>query len=61
MATNKKFWLVAMTNGYQLENIVDEHPFLGHVCSFVWVLAGLNEKLWTKIGFDQQEYLVGSR
>ena len=52
--------MVAMTNGYQLENIVDEYPFLAHISSFLWVLGGLNEKLWPKIGFDQHEYPVGS-
>ena len=61
MATNRKFWLVAMTNGYQLENLFDEHPFMGHICSLLWVLGGLNENLWPKIGVDQQEYPVGSR
>ena len=50
--------LVAMTNGYQLENIVDEHPFLGHINSLFWILGGLKENLWPKIGFDQQEYPV---
>ena len=39
-----------MTNVYQQENLGDEKPFLGHICSIQWVL-----------GFDQQEYPVGSR
>ena len=56
-----KFCLGAMTNGYQLENIDDGHPLLGHICSLLWVLGGLNEKVCQKIGFDQQEYPVGSR
>ena len=60
MGTNRKLWLVAMTNGYQLENIVYEHPFLGQICSLLWVLGGLNEKIWSKISFDQEEYPVGS-
>ena len=61
MATNRKFWLVAMTNGYQLEKLLDEHPFLGHICSLLWFLGGWNDKLWRKIDFDYQEYPVGSR
>ena len=51
MATNRKFWLVAMSSGYQLENLVDEHPFLGNIGSILRVLDGLNEKVWHQIGF----------
>ena len=50
-----------MTDGYQLENLVDEYPFLGYICSIQWVFGGLNEKVWQKICFDQQKYPVGSR
>ena len=53
--------MVAMTNSYQLENIVEEHSFFSHICVLLWVLGGLNKKLWPKIGLDQQEYPVGSR
>ena len=60
MATNRKFWLVAMTNGYQLENFVDKHTFLGHICLIEWALVGLNGKVWHQIGFDEQENPVGS-
>ena len=42
--TNRKFWLVARTKGYQLENLVIDHLFLDHICSLKWVLGGLNEK-----------------
>ena len=61
MATNRKFWFVAMTNGYQMENLVDEHLFFCQICSLLWVLGGLNEKFWPKKSFDQLEWLVGSR
>ena len=44
-----KFLMVAMSNSYQLENQVDEHSFLGHICSLKLVLGGFNEQLWPKI------------
>ena len=50
--TNRKFWLVARTKGYQLENLIDDLLILDHICSLKWVLGGLNEQIWPKIGFD---------
>ena len=43
MATRRKLWLVAITDGYQLENLVDGHPFLGNICSLKWFFGSLNE------------------
>ena len=44
-----------MTNGYHLENLVDEYSFMGHMCLLYWVSGGLNVQLWSKISFDQRQ------